>query len=990
MPTLSQTIQMRERQRENARRTFAPRLGLIVAVLISLAIAIAGLLLPLNYARLTADLPSIDALPGLIEPPDGIYLQPTRFYDRTGEHRLLTLQNPASSERAYLRYPVTPTTDNPAANESFLPASLITATIVAIDPGFWSHPGFKFSIGSSDADLSIAQRLVAELVLNSEPEGSQRNLRAKLLAVQITDRYGREKVLEWYLNSAYFGNLAFGAEAAAQLYLGKPASELDFAEAALLAGIADDPKLNPLDAPQAAYDRQRQIVQEALRQRLITPEEGIAAFRVEPAINPSAQQARGLQIADLEPRVAPAFAGLALEQLAARLPSRSLERGGLRIITTLDFDIQSQVDCASHAQRVRLATIQTETSPGIPIDCPAARLLPSLLLGGETPLSNLEVEVVVLDPHNGQILALSSDSNTSPRIDKLPAHPAGSLATVFVYMTGFTRGLSPATLLWDIPPNDGGNHPQNLDGKYHGPIRLRNAFANDYLAPADQVLAQVGIENVLRTTQQLGIQDPKAISDLPKTSLSLLRSLDLLEASHALSIFANQGTMAGRAVDVSLPGLNGASSPITTLPPLQAAAILRVEKNDGTILLDWNAPQNRPILTPQLAYIMTNVLSDETARWPSLGHPNPLEIGRPAAAKISGTPGGDSNWVIGYTPKRLVGVWMGTEPIQAESHNLSVTEMHNATTGLWHAIMQYASRDIPYEAFSVPAGLSSVQVCDPSGLLPTAACPNVVDEVFLNGNEPVQIDTLYRLVAINRETQRLATIFTPPDLVEQRAFISVPTEAEHWAAQAGMETPPDTYDVLPLQLPIWEGTRISSPQMFASLRGRVNITGDAYGPGFAFYRLQYGKGPIPQKWYQIDEDSQNPVTDGNLGVWDTTGLEDLYAIQLLVVREDQSVERSTILLTIDNQPPEVKILNPLPAETIRVTERPRIVLQADVTEGLSIGNVLFKIDGQTIATLTQAPYAISWTVSAGSHVFQVVATDSAGNSSQAQLNFSAR
>ena len=275
--------------------------------------------------------------------------------------------------------------------------------------------------------------------------------------------------------------------------------------------------------------------------------------------------------------------------------------------------------------------------------------------------------------------------------------------------------------------------------------------------------------------------------------------------------------------------------------------------------------------------------------------------------------------------------------------------------------MQYSSRYLPFQNFDMPSGLTIQQVCDPSGLLPTAACPNVVDEVFLAGNEPVQLDTLYRLVSINRETGRLATIFSPPDLVEPRAYISVPPEATLWAERAGLETPPDMYDILPVQLPAWKTTQISAPAMFARVRGKVTISGTASGANLTFYRIQVGQGPDPTLWYQVGEDAQQPIAEGKLATWDTTQLDGLYAVQLLVVRQDQSAERSTILVTVDNQSPKVEILNPMADEALQKSARPSIVFLAEVQDNLGIDNVAFMVDGRLVARLIQAPYAISWT-----------------------------
>ena len=135
-------------------------------------------------------------------------------------------------------------------------------------------------------------------------------------------------------------------------------------------------------------------------------------------------------------------------------------------------------------------------------------------------------------------------------------------------------------------------------------------------------------------------------------------------------------------------------------------------------------------------------------------------------------------------------------------------------SGLWRALMNYVSRDLPPDGWTQPQGMIAMDVCSPSGLLPTDACPLVVREIFLEGNQPVQYDDLYRTFPINRETKLLATIFTPPELVENKVFMVVPEAAREWAVSAGLLTPPDTYDTIQAKPPTPD-VNIASPEMFA-------------------------------------------------------------------------------------------------------------------------------------------------------------------------------
>jgi hypothetical protein len=239
----------------------------------------------------------------------------------------------------------------------------------------------------------------------------------------------------------------------------------------------------------------------------------------------------------------------------------------------------------------------------------------------------------------------------------------------------------------------------------------------------------------------------------------------------------------------------------------------------------------------------------------------------------------------------LVAVWTATHA--SDSRRLSP----QLSIGLWSALMQTASQSLPPQGWSTPAGITTLDVCDPSGLLPTKDCPSIVSEVFLNGNEPVEPDNLYRTFAINRETGYLATVFTPRQLIENKVFMMIPPEAQSWAKSANVAIAPTSYDAIqPAQ--VNPNVNITAPILFAEVNGQVQIKGTAAGPDFERYRVLVGQGIDPQNWIQVGSDSTTPIMDGLLATWDTTSLAGLYAIQLQVVRTDQRVDTATIQVTI--------------------------------------------------------------------------------------------
>ena len=938
MSAVRTILRRRRDRRESAHRSVEARtrriaLGFGFALSTLLALLILGA--ALFYANLTRDLPSVKSLPGLLNPPDGLLLQPTRIYDRSGQHILKTFA-PSESPRRYI--PLDP------GNPQHLPDSLVQATIAMADPTFWEHSGYVLT-GLSNPDLhpTIAQQLVSDLLLWNEPLSFQRAIRERLLAAQITYEYGRSQVIEWYLNSANYGNYAYGADAAAQLYFGKSADALTPAESAILAAVSQAPSLNPLDAPQAALQRGRETIHIMQALGFLSEEEANSALAESPSPLPPLPQGEGNK------EIAPAFLNLVLQQLDSQFDRARIERGGLTITTSLDYDLQNQASCAMQVYMARL-----QGSPAMPVDCEAARLLPSLpsdLLVPEPAAS-----AVVTDPRNGQVLAAIGESFRGQETALLSEHNSGSLLTPFVYLTGFTRGLSPASLVWDVP---GLASIRNPEDEYHGPVRLRLALANDYLAPAAQVLEQMGLENVTRTMNSFGLS-------LGPASVPLHDSipLGLIDISRAYGILAAGGVNYGRATDEGF-------APVT---------VLRVETADHAVWLNATSPDAQSVVTPQLAYLLNNILSDESARWASLGHPNSFEIGRPVGAKTGITLDGLDAWAVGYTPYRVVTVWTGTRA----TDELRISPRLPA--GLWYALMQTASRNLPPDGWAAPAGITQIDVCDPSGMLPTEDCPTIVREVFANGSEPTQPDNLYRTYEINRETGFLATVFTPPQLVEKRVYMNFPPEARAWAEANGFSTPPDSYDAIQ---PVTSNpdVNITSPSMFADVRGELKITGTAAGEDLDYYRVLVGQGLNPGSWVQVGEDSKSLVLDSTLATWDTSDLNGLYAVQLQVVRTDQRVDTAVTQVTVDNTAPTVSISYPQEGDTLDYATNRQITFQATAADNLSLSIVEFYVDGERVGSVEAAPFSFSWSATRGEHALRVVARDRAGNESEAEIGF---
>ncbi len=933
------------------------RLGFGCALVFSIVILVSGLALSVVYLLVSQEIPTTAILPELLSPPTGILLEPTRLYDRSGKHILLTLSNSMIDHKDHLIL-------EPMEGDIF-PSNLVTATLTVSDPDFWKHPGINLGNFEGKSNPTLAQKLVSDYLLWDTPNGFKRNFLERLLAIQITAQYGREKILTWYLNHTNYGRYTFGADSAAQAYFGKHAAELSLAEAALLAAVAESPAYNPHDNLTVALDRQQAVIQAMLGQGRITRKQAQEALNEIVEVRPSQNPPQN---------IAPAFTNFVLKNISETIPITRLERGGIDIITSLDYDLQLEASCTTEAQIARIRGVDTSSFEG----CEAARLLPTLSYSSGYEADDISGAVIVYDPKSGEILAMVGESQPGIDPTESTSQPAGTILTPFLYLTALSRGSSPATMLWDIPI-EGFTNPK-IDHDYVGPVRLRTALANDYLAPAVQLLQLVGENNIKQTLNQLGLE---SVIKPEEHSGQILWEIhaSLLQTAQAYGVLANNGVGAGEAAETVIE--NGALNydPIVVLSIIDSSGDL-FDRLVGRRL--DNREAYPIIINPQLTYLINHILSDELARWPSLGHPNPYEIGRPVAIKDGRTPEGNAYWSIGYTPQRVIGTWIGMSNSTTSGQDLQLPEQ--ASAGLWHAVSKYVLSDLPASDWKQPPGITQTDVCVPSGMLPSADCPNIAQEVFIAGSEPTQIDTLYKRLDVNRDTGHLATAFTPPELIDSQVYLVIPPAAAQWAEASGLPTPPETYDVISAPPANSRDVHIASPKMLSQIAGKFLIHGTAAGNSFEYYRLQAGQGINPTSWLQIGENSYSPVEGGVLAEWDTTDLNGLYTIQLMVVNDQQLVEIDSIQVTIDNIPPGIAIQYPSQNQDLTL-DSDYIVFQTTIVEN-SIERVDYYLDDRLIGTLRNEPYSLPWIPQLGSHSLKIIALDRAGNSKQTTVDFS--
>ncbi len=335
---------------------------------------------------------------------------------------------------------------------------------------------------------------------------------------------------------------------------------------------------------------------------------------------------------------------------------------------------------------------------------------------------------------------------------------------------------------------------------------------------------------------------------------------------------------------------------------------------------------------------------------------------------------GSSSWVIGYTPQIVTASWVGNpEGVGGGA------DYQQIAGNLWRAITQYISRDLPAEDWPLPANIITLDVCYPSGLLPTENCPRIVREVFIQGNEPAGADNLFQSFEINRETELLASVFTPSGQIEERVYLSVPLEARSWADQTGIETAPTLYD---LEIPDEreDGLSVTTPENYSFVKGRIRIIGSVPEDDFVTARLQYGMGLNPRSWIQIGPEITTPSFFTRLGTWDTTDLEDgIYALQLVLIQERQQIEKTSLVVSVDNTPPSMIFTTDLAGGQIPFQQGDEILFGVEFENNSEIDQVEFYLNGDLLSSRKVAPYIVPWSLVPGEYELQITAQDQAGN-----------
>jgi len=861
-----------------------------------------------EYYAIARSLPSVSDLQQRAS-----QFETTRILDRNGG-LLYELVDPRAGRRTYV------TLDK-------VSPLLLAATIATEDKDFYSHPGYNvwailralwqnYTSGETVSGGSTITQQLARAILLSPQERSQRTYFRKareiILASEITRRYSKEQILELYLNEIYYGNLAYGIEAAAETYFGTTADKLTLAQASFLAGLPQSPAIYDIYTNrEATLARQQQVlrlmVEASAEQNCIRIGQAAAPICVDPpAAAAAASEMHAWVFHPPEIRMRyPHWVNYVRAQLEANYDAQTIYRSGFTIYTTLDPSLQD------FAQQVVTSQV--------------AALAEKHATNGA---------LVAIRPASGEILAMVGSADyynaaISGQVNMAisPTRQPGSAIKPITYVAAFEKGWTPATLIWDVPsefppsgdPRDAREpyKPVNYDGKFHGPVTVRVALANSFNVPAVKTLQFVGIygdHGMLAMARRLGI------TSLNRDDYGLSLTLgggdvSLLEMTAAYAVLANGGAR---------------------LPPV---SIRKIVDYRGNVVYEYRPPQGEQVIRPEHAYLITSILSDNEARAWMFGANSILNLPFAAAAKTGTTNDFRDNWTLGYTPDLVTGVWVG---------NADYTPMVN-TSGLsgaapiWSQFMQYA---VPYVAngnprpFERPPGIVEQVICSLSGTQPSQWCKEQRREVFASDQLPLPAgQDLRRKVKLDTWSGLEASPACD-DFTEEQFVIHVSDpwarqwfetrDGRNWLEDHDFPIPPvyaperecTANDPRPqLRLNLNEGEVITQPTLI--LRG----TADASG-GIQSWRLEFGLGDEPRDWTTLAQGNQ-PVRDEILFHWDLSNLPNgTISLRLYLSGRQGHAERLvhfSLRLPTPTPPPTLTpspTLTPVPTLTLTPTASP--------------------------------------------------------------------
>lgn len=567
----------------------------------------------------------------------------TEFYDRSGT---LLYKLYAGQNRSLVKL-------------KDVPQYLIQATIAIEDHNFYRHLGIdplaitralyrNIKEGAQEGASTITQQLIKNSLLTPERTYA-RKAREIILALWAERIYSKDEILQMYFNEAPYGGTNIGIAAAADTYFGKSPSQLSLAEAAFLAGLPASPtQFYPYgEGTLLAKLRQKEVLDRMVEEKYLTRQAADQAYSETLAIRPRTNHIS-----------APHFVMYAKDILTQKYGPRIVSEGGLKVFTTLDFKLQEEVETIVKEELDKLASL------------------------------NVQNGAVLVTDKNGQILSMvGSKDYSEPNFGNFNVTTSlrqpGSSIKVITYATAFKAGFSPGNTILDTPVSfkDGTRtySPVNYDESFHGPVSIRTALGSSYNIPAVKMLSTVSLPDMIKTAKDLGIT---TFNDISRYGLSLTLGGGEIRMIDMMSVY---GTLANLGVKK------------------YPTPFIRVTDSNGNILEEYSTAAEQ-VLQEEIAYLITDILKDNKARTPAFGPNSLLNIpGYEVAVKTGTSDNKRDNWTFGYTPKFVVGVWVGNP--DNSPMNPSLTSGVTGAAPIWNRIMRALLDGTKPLSFERPAGI---------------------------------------------------------------------------------------------------------------------------------------------------------------------------------------------------------------------------------------------------------------------------------------------
>jgi penicillin-binding protein 1A len=595
-----------------------------------------------------------------------------------------------------------------------LPDYLPHAFVAVEDRRFYSHSGLDvqrifgalirnvkaggIEEGGSTITMQLARNLFPEW-LPYQDRSLKRKIMEARVARQIERTFSKQKILELYLNHIYLGSGAYGVEAAAREYFGKPAAELDLAQAATLAALPKAPSdLDPKENPKGAHERRDLVLDRMVQAGYISQDEASGAKKEPLHVVEESEDPKAMPAAYFVERV---------RREMSELLGNSFYTAGLKIYTTLDSRAQkaAEEELAREIDAIESGAFGTFRHPTYPESKGKSKGT------GQTPY--LQGAVVLMDAATGEVRALvGGRDHQDSKFDRATqaVRQPGSAFKPFVYLTALEQGRSPIDLVEDAPLKitlTGGNvwEPKNYTGSYQGTMTLRDALTRSKNTATVRLAEEVGIPSVISTAHDLGVTTE--IPDLPSTALGAagVRPLELVGAYAA---FANGGDR------------------------VEPHFIRKVVDRHGQVV--WEGGTRREVaIDPAAAFVLTTMLEDVVNRGTGTAV-RAVGFRGPAAGKTGTTNDAKNVWFVGYTPELVGGIWMGFD---------TPTQIVRGASGgtlaapVWGRIMKrvYQDREMP-APWAPPAGVQTAQVEVGTGRVVGTTCPATgptYTEYFMGG-----------------------------------------------------------------------------------------------------------------------------------------------------------------------------------------------------------------------------------------------------------------